>query len=474
MRLCLSSSFAVFLLLIASSAMAQQWEPVGPGYFTPLSFAEGDGFTYLAAARGSGANITGGHVYRSADGGRTWTNMTGIDPSRPLGPNITAMAATDGLIVVSSVLSFRESVLYTSTDAGVTWTQRNTFPEVRDGIDALYAISPDTLLAFGAPASNQSKFYLSTDGGTNWTILDEDFGASAQPPALVGRRLIIPRRETFTRPTGGFGFNLGAYVSDDLGATWNARYHTQSLSATTAINASWADGARFYQFMGGFNDRIFHWTDDGGVTWQNAVPDLASIPDMQTPQRFAQRDGQLVVQGFQRSRPNPAGGSEIVDDYVMAASPDAGQTWTMGDADDIIQRSADGNGLGIRGLLYATPSGFVFTHNVGSTLGTGIYFSEDGLDWVPVRGVEGFFSQLGHTVVFNGAIHTLENGDGPSGGGMYRSTTGDSWRYLSHLGAGPGGAEGCADTGAFGTAAVIDSVIVAVCEDGKVLRSRDG
>ncbi|GAB5518125.1 MAG: hypothetical protein RhofKO_03760 [Rhodothermales bacterium] len=465
--------FVALLVLITSLAQAQQWEPVGPGYFTPIGFAEGDGFTFFAAARGSNANTTGGHVYRSADGGRSWTNITGsmINTTQPVGPKVTAIGANDGLVIIATRESFNEGHLYLSTDAGVTWTQRTTLPTIYEGIDALYVLNANTIVAYGGTTSSQAQVMSSTDGGATWTVHPETFTAGTPAPKMAGGRLYFPRTETVNRPGGGFDFNLGAYVSEDLGATWTAQYHT-TTNANTAINATWTDGDRFYEYIGGFNGHTFYWTNDGGQTWETRTLDLSTVPALQQLQRFAQRDGQLTVQGFERSRPRPPNGTDIVDDYVMAASLDAGQTWMMGDADDVIQRSTDSGFLD--GILYASSGGFLFTHFGSNTLGTGVYFSPNGLDWSPARGIEGFYTQMGHSVVFEGAIHVLENNGSPTGGGLHRSTTGDAWRFLSHLAAGSRNNEGCADRSAHGTAAVLDSVIVSVCEDGKVLRSRDG
>jgi len=64
-----------------------------------------------------------GGIYRSTDGGNTWTRMTKGLPAGDVGRIALAMSPKDSRLVYASVEA-KESGLYVSTDGGVSWTRR--------------------------------------------------------------------------------------------------------------------------------------------------------------------------------------------------------------------------------------------------------------------------------------------------------------------------------------------------------------
>ena len=135
----------------------------------------------LYAGTGS-SNTGGGAVYRTADGGNTWS---AVDPGLyevtqlavdPLSPN-TVYAVTDG------------SVTRRTADGGATW---NTVPFSGDGIASL-ALDPRTggnlyaysILEAGAPffgGGLPAYLFHSADGGASWSV---DFANPTGPGVTI-------------------------------------------------------------------------------------------------------------------------------------------------------------------------------------------------------------------------------------------------------------------------------------------------
>ncbi|OGS20244.1 MAG: hypothetical protein A2252_00695 [Elusimicrobia bacterium RIFOXYA2_FULL_39_19] len=121
-----------------------------------------------------GANTSAG-VYKSIDGGATWTaKNTG------LGANRNAWKITrsyDGTLylVITRRASGTAGALYKSTDGGDNWTQVNTSQSFTYLLDvAVHPTNPSIIYMAGYyyNASNPGGVYRSVNGGTSWTKLD--------------------------------------------------------------------------------------------------------------------------------------------------------------------------------------------------------------------------------------------------------------------------------------------------------------
>ena len=175
---------------------------------------------------------SGDGVYKSPDGGKTWKNV-GLRDSRQISRIVVDPRNAD--VVYVGVLGHAygpndERGVYKSSDGGNTWTRLlDKGPEI--GVSDLAMATSDPAILFAgtwnahrppwstyAPLGGPgSGLYRSTDGGTSWTQLaghglpDGDWGRVGVAVAPDGKRVYA---------LIDVGKKSGLYRSDDGGDTW--------------------------------------------------------------------------------------------------------------------------------------------------------------------------------------------------------------------------------------------------------------
>lgn len=233
---------------------------------------------------GTGENVSGRHVgfgdgvYRSGDGGRTWTNV-GLRDSQHIGKILVhpedsnvVFAAAEGPLWSTG----GDRGLYRTLDGGVTWETvlfvsddtGVTDAEFEPGNPAvMYAATYQRrrkvwALLGGGP---ESAIYKSTDGGTTWTALTN--GLPNAPLGKIGLA-VSPVDPSIVYATISAGAeNRGFYRSADRGESWEKR----------SSYTSGGTGPHYYQEIYASPhvlDRVYQmdvWinvTDDGGRTFR--------------------------------------------------------------------------------------------------------------------------------------------------------------------------------------------------------------
>jgi photosystem II stability/assembly factor-like uncharacterized protein len=216
----------------------------------------------------------GNGVYKSMDGGTTWTNL-GLKETKHIGrivvhptnPDIVYVAALGDLWAPN-----KERGVYRSTDGGATWSQTLTVNDDTGVTDiAIDSQSPNILYAaayqrrrtvFGYSGGGPgSGLYRSTDGGAHWTKMTKGLPATGD----LGRCAFdIFRKNTNIvyalvehRTLGG------VYRSEDKGASWtrmgdtNPRpsYFSQIRVDPNSDTTIWLGGVNIY------------YSQDGGKTF---------------------------------------------------------------------------------------------------------------------------------------------------------------------------------------------------------------
>jgi len=305
---CLRMFSVLFLSLAGATAGAQTPEAADePGRWTRIG-PEGGVVAALAAAPSRPtrvyAGLPGGGVYRSIDGGASWT-FAGTGLGQSLISGLAVDAAQPGTVYVAT-----DAGLFRTEDGGASWlclelpTQIGTDGSVvtadprRSGIvyvtpadggqllassnrgrtwrvldvpaeEAPFSLaidpeSPDTLYA----GTFISGVFKSTDAGAHWKVVT---GGLRPAVTRVSAVAVDPRRPQtvfFSTPGGG------VYRSTDGGGHWTKT--STGLPAAADIKALAIDPYNSSVFAGSAHDGVFR-SSDGGLHWRPADAGLADL-----------------------------------------------------------------------------------------------------------------------------------------------------------------------------------------------------
>jgi len=197
-------------------------------------------------------------LYRSTDGGDTWSRLTN---GLPVGPDVgrigLAIAPSSTNTVYALVINSGGNLLgvYKTTDAGDSWTAVNTtltlsgfsyyFGNIRvDPSDPNIVYVLDSLL------------YKSTDGGVSFL----PFAAGVHPDwhdlIITGRRLLV-------------GNDAGFFRSKNGGSSW---YHAETLPITQLYDLGIDRLQPFHRFAGAQDVGTVRTQTGGLADWQIVLP----------------------------------------------------------------------------------------------------------------------------------------------------------------------------------------------------------
>ncbi len=213
-------------------------------------------------------------VFRSTDGGATWTSL-GLEDTRHIGR--IALHPTDPDVAYVAALGHlfgpnEERGVFRTTDGGDTWERVLYVDENTGAIDIVMDPSdPNTLFAamyqrrrtvFGFSASGPgSGLYRTTDGGETWTELT--VGLPKGDKGRIGIDIYRRNPDIVYALVESRGQGRGLYRSEDRGETWtrmSARNPRPMYFSLVRVDPT--DDSRVY--LGGVQFSI---SDDGGRTW---------------------------------------------------------------------------------------------------------------------------------------------------------------------------------------------------------------
>ncbi|MCH7777099.1 MAG: hypothetical protein IH878_11260 [Gemmatimonadetes bacterium] len=267
----------------------------------------------------------GDGVYKSTDGGETWSNM-GLRDSHHIGR--IAMHPTDPDVVFVAAMGHlwgpnEERGLYVTTDGGRNWTRTLHVDENTGVVDV--ALDPsDPSIVYAATYQRRrrphgfhgggpgSGLYKSTDGGRTWRRL-----TAGLPDGDIGRIGISVYRSdpriVYVSVEQGYRYNAstaygerraGVYRSEDRGETWlhMSDWNPRPMYASQIL-VDPSDDQRIYML------NSYSYSDDGGKTF--------------TPVRTSLHGDDRLVWV------NPADSRHVMkaDDGGLGISYDRGRRW---------------------------------------------------------------------------------------------------------------------------------------------------
>ncbi|MGE0042298.1 MAG: hypothetical protein AB7V01_14030 [Vicinamibacterales bacterium] len=226
----------------------------------------------------------GDGVYKSTDAGRTWTNV-GLRDSKHIGRIVLHPSNPDVAYVAAQGSVWGpggDRGLYKTTDGGKTWTRLFEVDADTGVTDvAMDWSDPDTLYAasyqrrrsaFGFNGGGPgSALWKTTDGGATWTKLtghglpDGEYGRIGIAVYRKDPRIVVVSIEQGTRYNASTAYinrKGGLYRSEDKGATWTfmSDWNPRPMYASQpTIDPN--DDKRVYML------NSYSFSDDGGKTF---------------------------------------------------------------------------------------------------------------------------------------------------------------------------------------------------------------
>jgi hypothetical protein len=330
------------------------WTALGPA---PVSGSSGR--IAAIAADPSNANViyigaAGGGVFKTTDGGNTWTPLTdhvtdaagnpvpmftGALAVAPSNDNVVYAGTGEANMGPSKLAISRDNVYYgegilKSTDAGATWTLEGQSDFNRRTISRIVVdpSDPNTVYAaVGALATNglpgNTGIWKSTDGGSTWTDLTTGISTTAAFSDLAmdpANHLIL--YAAVGDPNGSDPAN-GLYETTDGGTTWSraGNFPTGSDANVGRVDValSAANPSVIYATIAhsGSNASLYEMlrSTDGGSTWSV----LSSAPNFMGS--FGDYNIALAVDPSNASTVY-AGGQ--AGSFTLIRSTDGGNSWT--------------------------------------------------------------------------------------------------------------------------------------------------
>jgi hypothetical protein len=276
-----------------------------------------DGARGVIAAR-DGATVI---VFTSSDAGRTWTKTArqSLSQAAPEGVGELEVALADGRIVVLArevtSSNFASAVVLTSSDDGATW-------KLRQAPTAGRLVTASGL--FWLVGGVEGDQVYASDDGTNWASVrlpaDAQSWSVGSPAAVRGTGTIIA---VTVHKTGGASTVI-LFRSADLGRTWSVvasvavAAHTEA--GTTVPVAITADGDWFVVQADG--SRVYRGNVAGHASSQTISPNGLTSGVEETA-FFSSTDGMALV-----ARSScPSGKDSCRTTEAALRTPDGGQTW---------------------------------------------------------------------------------------------------------------------------------------------------
>ena len=229
----------------------------------------------------------GGGLWKTSDGGTTWKPTTdGQLRSSSVGAVAVSESNPDVVYIGMGETCFRGNIMqgdgvYKSVDGGKTWTHMGLAETQAIAKIRVDPRNPDIVYvaAFGHPYGRNAErgVFRSTDGGRSWKkVLYRDDRTAAidltldpANPNVLYAALWEAYRTPWSMSSGGPG--SGLFKSVDGGETWTEITRNPGMPAGVigkiGVSVSPVDGNRVYAIVEASEGGVFR-SDDAGATWK--------------------------------------------------------------------------------------------------------------------------------------------------------------------------------------------------------------
>ena len=274
---------------------------------------------------GGSTTQPGDGVWKTTDGGATWQHL-GLDNTFEIGRIVVDPKNPSNVFVAAMGALFFHNVdrgVYRSQDGGLTWTKVLFVSDGAGAIDlAIDPVTPTRVFAatwerqrtpsariYGGPGSG---LWRSTDGGTTWTELAGGLPASSTNPGRIGVVVAPSSPSTVYTIFSKTDFSLdGVFRSTDSGTTWT-RQTVTSLASIIGAQCYWS--GRMFVHPTNPSDL---WVDGVGLAHStNGGGSFTSISGLHADQHaqwFSPANPAVILKG---------------NDGGLYRSTNSGSTWT--------------------------------------------------------------------------------------------------------------------------------------------------
>jgi uncharacterized protein (TIGR03437 family) len=226
------------------------------------------------------AQMNRGGIWKSIDGGQTWTSRVVGLPVGSASVDSLTVAANNGQVLYATV----GGSLYKSNDGAATWVLQSNLPGGRNGKIALLPKTPTE----GYYVTRSAAAFRSTDDGKTWITAGQITvqGGLVESNAVPRCVTVDPTNTNIVYVCVGVDASLGFqgiwgfWRSANAGSTWSMAYPTPQ---TNAANAVLADPRGIVHLQVGYLGHPYARSTDRGVNFTDSTILSPIAIDPRTP-----------------------------------------------------------------------------------------------------------------------------------------------------------------------------------------------